>query len=290
MGLLNRIGTLFQSSPAPAGPTAHALDQIGATLPQLVALRGSRERLLPAVEHALAYYDRISAAIPGPVPISVADHGDDLLLGTLFPSPEEVTRGLGRSLAVRNSLSWFVDHCHDTVVAVMGMRLREISPGNIQFADHTIRSLGTDADDTRQCLAEAAFSSLLKAFAAQSAERQRQWRLTHSTKAVHQELHHRNGGNGPQQVHVAANDEPTPEHELEGLLAWLSAPEAHLRIDDGDGHALTGHQIQGNGQLHIPMLASSDRRKWLVCLVQFPLQDALRAVAEETQAHRYILI
>lgn len=290
MGLLNRIGTLFQSTPAPAGPTVHALDQIGSALPQIAALPGSRERLLPAVETALAYYEGISVAIPGPVPISAQGHGGDVLLGTLFPSSEEVIQGLGRSLAVRNSLNWFADHCHDTVVAVMGMRRREVSPGNVQFADHTIRSLGTDADDTRQCLAEAAFNSLVKSFATQSAERQRQWRLTHSTKAVHRELHQRNGGGNADHLHPAADDEPTPAHELDALLAWLSAPEAHLRIEDGDGHALTGHHAPGNGQLHIPMLASSDRRKWLVCLVQFPLDEALRAVAQETQAHRYILI
>jgi hypothetical protein len=218
----------------------------------------------------------------------VESHGHIPVLATLFPSATEITQGLGRSLAVRNSLNWFVDHGHDTVVAVMGMRHRELSPGNAGFTDHTIRSLGTDPDDTRRCLTEAAFGSLIKAFATQSAERQRQWRLTHSTKAVHRELNQRNGH--AEQPADDALQEPTPEHELERLAAWLAVPEVHLRLDEDHGHPLGEHQVNGSQLRHIPQIASSDRRKWLVCLVQFPLQEALQAVAQETQAHRYILI
>lgn len=288
MGLLNRIGTLFQSNPAADGPVGHAFDQIAKQLPQVAALPGSHNRLLPLIERALAHYEAIAAAIPGPVAISTASHGSSPVLETLFPSAVEITQGLGRSLAVRNSLNWFVDHGHDIVVAVMGMRHREVTPGSACFTDHTIRSLGTDPEDTRRCLAEAAFGSLLKAFAGQSAERQRQWRLTHSTKAVHRELNQRNGHT----EHPAADleQEPTPEHELERFASWLAAPESHLHLDEHQGHRLGEHQVNGSRLSHIPLLASSDRRKWLVCLVEFPLQEALQAVEQETQAHRYILI
>mgnify|MGYP000852408339 CR=1 FL=1 len=287
MGLFNKISALFQSSQAPDEAVTHAYDQIAGQLPEIAAIPGGHRRLMPLIEQALAHYERIAATIPGPVPLSVAAHGDSSVLATLFPSADEITQGLGRSLAVRNSLSWFVDHSHQSVVAVMGMRHREVTPGSACFTDHTIRSLGTSVGDTRRSLCEAAFSSLVKTFATQSAERQRQWRLTHSTKAVHRELNQRNGvADHPP---VGDDQEPTPEHELERLAEWLMAPEAHLRIDEGHSHRVNGHD-GGDSALEIPLLATNDRRKWLVCLVEFPLSEALKAVERETQPHRYILI
>jgi hypothetical protein len=37
-------------------------------------------------------------------------------------------------------------------------------------------------------------------------------------------------------------------------------------------------------------MSSTDRRHWLVCLAEFPLQEALGAIGQTPAATRYILI
>ncbi len=306
MGLINAISTLFRAEPGANAALGHAFDVIGKTVdPEIVAIGDCQARLQPAVEYALSFYERAVAAIPGPLPVSAAAHAGDPILGTLFPSTAEVAQGLGRSLAVRSSIRWFVDHGHDEVHAVMGMRLRPgmTDSNGIGFADHTFRSLGTSENDSRECLREAAFSSLVKAFDTRMKDKRREWRLLRTEGRIHEELRSRNG---TEESHAAANDKRddifahyaasagedfTPGKALDALVEWLRTPEQQLQVDTGEGHPLVGAPTaDGHGQLRMPLLVSTDRRKWVVCMVRFPLQEALTAINQESQPHRYILI
>lgn len=302
MGLINKIGALFRPSPAAADPTlSHALALVNKSIdPRLMSLPGAQDKLLPAIEFALDYYRRVVDQIPGPVALASGRYYDDEILATLFPSADDIPQGLGRSIAVRDSLNWFVDHGHESVHAVMGVRVRPHAiDGRASFGDHTFRSLGTNERDAREGICVAAFTSLIKAYTDRMKDKQREWGLLHTEGRLQQELRSRNGGNGngtsgndsfDQQIASAVQDAGS-ERSLEVLINWLHAPEQRLRLETGEGHPMLGPVgDDGKCQIQMPTLASADRRKWLVCLVNFPLHEALDAIKRETQSHRYILI
>lgn len=306
MGLISKIGAMFRSDSAPADTTVgHALALVTKSVdPEVMSLSGARERLLPAVEFALDYYRRLVDQIPGPLPISTSSHGSDEVMATLFPSADEFAQGLGRSIAVRDSVNWFVDHGNESIHAVMGMRVRpHAENGNATFADHTFRSLGADEQDTRECICAAAFASLIKAYTDRMKDKQREWGLLHTEGRLQQELRSRNESNFSAPVSEQASNESFNNHidravhetssqrALDILIDWLHAPEQRLRLETGEGHPMVGPVGEdGKCQLQMPTLAGADRRKWLVCVVEFPLQEALDAIKRETQSHRYILI
>jgi hypothetical protein len=302
MGLISKIGAMFQPKPATDTSVSHALALIAKSVdPALMALPGAQEKLIPAIEFALDYYRRVVDQIPGPVSIATANHDGDDVMRSLFPAASEIGNGLGRSIAVRDSINWFVDRGHDRITAVMGMRVRShAGNGGNAFADHTFRSLGADEHDTRECICAAAFTSLVKAYTDRMKDKRREWGLLHTEGRIQQELKSR--GNGSNTAAASADNGfadrfagavQTPNHEraLDVLVDWLHAPEQRLRLETGDGHPMVGNAgTDGKSLIQMPTLASADRRRWLVCLVDFPLQEALDAIKRESQSHRYILI
>lgn len=301
MGFIAKLGSWFNSGSDASPAVKHAFSVIEEALgPQLLDLPNGREALQPAVENALDYFDATIGAIPGPIDVAATLHDSDPRVQSLFPTAEEIGFGLGRSMALRDALGWFVDHGHEVVHGVMGMRLRAPDGGGRPvLADHTFRSLGIHDQDTRECLREAAFVSLVKGFANDLRERQREWRLLHTEKKIHAELDHRDGagddgGTGLREVidlHLArAGDEFTLGKMQDALIEWLGAPERQLRIEAGDTAALVPAVVAGESPYHLPQLITVDRRKWLICTVRFPLLEAVNAVAAESRPHRYILV
>lgn len=299
MGLNSTSTAPSRTTPESQLVLNHAIASVAKTIDdKILALPGSRDRLLPAIEYAIAYYEGAIAAIPGPIDVSPHRYGAEPALMAMFPSAQDITAGLGRSIAVRNSISWFVENKHDRVFAVMGTRQRPGS-GSAALTDHTFRSLAASEKDARECLCEAAFTSLVNAFASRLKERQREWRQLHADRPP-QFGETRSGasavppsnGPSPQQQEIfsrhldPAANELTAEDGLEALIEWLRLPEAHLRISVDNDHAASG----ANGNLKLPLMSSTDRRHWLVCLTEFPLQDALGAIGQTPAANRYILI
>lgn len=288
MGLFESLTTMFQSGPALQGTHQQSLATIAKVVDErLVALPESRQLLLPAVDHALSYYSQTIAAIPGPLPVSAELHGSDPVLATLFPTAGEIGQGLGRSIAIRNSLRWYVSNGHQSVHAFLGVRVRQDGSGHA-FVDHTFRSLGIDERDSRDSLREAAFEGLVKGFATRLKDRQREWRRVQRGEAETSV----NGDASPPDPldeHIArAGGELGPKHALDALVECLYAPERHLRVESGHEHPPV---IPGCGEpIRLPCLAGTDRRKWLVCLAHFPVWEAVQATERESQAHRYILV
>jgi hypothetical protein len=287
MGLLDQASEQLSSSTVTAKSLEHAMGVVAKTIdPQVLSVSGSRDRLIPAITHALAYYQAAAATIPGPLPVSTSRHGSDAVITTLFPSATEIVKGLGCSIAVRNSINWFVEHGHEKVHAILGIRLRpggNTAGGNgLRFADHTFRSLGTSAADARECLCEAAFTSLINVCASDYKDSQRKWRMRQTDQRFHQE-----GAEGI----ALEGDEPPPTAlgALEQLVERLYSPQQQMRVEAGADHPPVA-PLNGSGNLQLPWLASTDRRTWLVCITEFPLQEALAAINQETLVHRYILI
>jgi hypothetical protein len=244
------------------------------------------------VEFALDSLDRTIAAIPGPIDVSAASHAADPRTRALFPSAEDIALGLGRSMALRDALGWFTEHRQDTVYAVMGLRLRPAEAGSDGPADHTFRSLGIHERDVRECLREAAVTALIKAFTADLKEKLREWRLHHMEQKLRGELRSRGeDADEPIDFHPAqAGDQFTLGAVQDSLIAWLRTPERQLRIEAHEPSVFLPAVAAGESPCHLPLLTTADRRKWLVCLVKFPLLEAVNAVARENRPHRYILI
>ncbi|HEX6733339.1 MAG TPA: hypothetical protein VF096_00885 [Azonexus sp.] len=242
---------------------------------------GFAERLLPAAEAALAYFERQVAAIPGPLAVAP---------GPLFAGSEQISHALGRSLAVKESLPELP--ADGEICALLGMRLKT-GDSNAQpvFADHTLRSLAVSPAACREQLSLAALDRLLRDFAEHVEKLRRkdrmlriewEWNLQHDAARVM--------AAEPRSEYVEAARELTPANMLKGLLSWLASPECFFRLDNIDSTQPPAGSDGAPVAPSLPLLHCSDRRQWLVCLVTFPAATAALALQRETHNHRYILI
>ncbi len=281
MSLFGKIGALFTTTQSDER-IGHAATVIENNLgPHLLATSEDRETLLPSVTAALDHYDRVIATIPGPIHLSAARHALDPGLCALFPSAEDVGRTLGTSISVRNGIKWFADNGQDTVYALLGLRqtAAEGGSGDARPADHTIRSLGVHAPDVRTALREAAFSALIKSFTADLYEKLHAWRAQQSADGLEPI--------DPNLVQLGQRASVAPA--LRALAEWLSAPERQLTLEAANP-ALLVPAAAGEAAYPLPRLVTSDRRKWLVCLVTLPTQEAIEAIEREARGTRYIQI
>lgn len=318
MNILGKLSALFRPENVNEVDEEGALiDQVvNATEPAIASVAGYREVLLPAVRHALDHYTRVVQAIPGPITVSHQSYRADPLVKALFPSHEEITAALGRSIEVREAIKSHAASNRGSVCALLGMRMRTgdgrrpsrdcvehtdfAATANL-LADHTFRDLAADEDEVRQALRDAAFKSLVKSFASEIKSRQREMRLLKTDRDVSQEFirvghdHHHHVVKALDQHLERHAEDLSPEGTLLALVDWLWSPESHLRLEADAGHGVT-HIQQGPGSvsseqhLHLPLLATTDRRQWLVCITRVPIEEAMQAVAQETRAHRYIMV
>lgn len=290
---------MARSTPESKLVLSHAIATVAKTIDEkILALRGSRDRLIPAIEHAIAYYEGAIAAIPGPLEVSASRHDADPMLAAVFPSALDITAGIGRSIAVRNSINWFVENQHEQVFAIMGTRMRPRDADG-GLVDHTFRSLAASERDARECLCEAAFTSLINTFASRLKERQREWRQLHADRQPQfgesrptASALPPGSGPSPQQQEIfarlldPAGDELTTEEGLDALIQWLRMPEAQFRVSPLEGQTA----LLADGNLALPLMSSTDRRHWLVSVTTFSVQEALDSISLTPAANRYILV
>lgn len=281
MSLFGRIGSLFATTRSDER-ISHAATAIENNLgPHLLATAENWEALLPAVTAALDHYDRAIAAIPGQLHLSPASHAQDQRLHTLFPSADDIDRALGASIAVRNGIKWFADKEQDTAYALLGLRLMaaEGGSGAIRPADHTIRSLGIHVPDVRTALREAAFAGLIKSFTADLYEKLHAWRAQQPAGSLEPI--------DPNLVQLGQRASVAPA--LRALAEWLRTPERQFALEAANPSLLVP-AAAGEAAYPLPRLVTSDRRKWLVCLVAFQTQEAIKAIEGEVRGVRYIQI
>lgn len=318
MNILGKLSALFSpENIAEVDEESALIDQVvSATEPAIASVAGYREVLLPAVRHAIDHYTRVVEAIPGPVSISYQSYRADPLVKALFPNHEEIAVALGRSIEVRDAIKDHAASNRGSICALLGMRMRTgdgrrpsrdcvehtdfATTANL-LADHTFRDLASDEDEVRQALRDAAFKSLVKTFATEIKSRHREMRLLKTDRDVSQEFiraghaHHHHTVR-TLDLHLERHAEDlSPEGTLLALADWLWSPESHLRLEADGGHGVT-HIQQGPGSasseqhLYLPLLATTDRRQWLVCITRVPVEEAMQAVARENRAHRHILV
>jgi hypothetical protein len=270
------------------------------------SVRGCEERLTAAIRHAEDYYTNVVSEIPGPIPVSADRIADVPLLRDLFPDAGDLVSALGKSVDVKDVAAKLDPNrpAGESFHALLGMRRRSseaaaTDAGEGPFSDHTVRSLGSDADDTRSQIREAAMQRLLKRFTARAEHLRKIGKMLRSEWEA--DLHAE--GATPQSAgrlaHPSRHDfvhserELAPERLLESLIAWLMVPDLHLRLvtpQAATRQDTTAAPANALAPDQLPLLVSEDRRRWFVCLARFSSAEVLAAATKSAHAHRYILI
>ncbi len=297
MSFLGKLTRLFgqEDAPTPAEKEwlAHVVEM---TDHRIASVPTYQDVLSPAIDLALAYFEQTLALIPGTVAMDSANP----LLPQLFPHPEDLSASLGRSLAVKQELPALMEEGHTRLYALLGMRTK-ISPedGQPYLTDHTIRALSPNPAAVRQNLQDAAFDSLLQGFANENLHYQKKLELAQTQKELLKEARAQAGRktdySGVSQsldAHISrASQDLSADKVLQNLKEWIQTPENCMRLCNRSGHALRPTPEQETADaLHLPLMATQDRRQWLVCLVEFPVPLARDALAAENHNHRFILI
>lgn len=290
--MLGKLASFIRPATATSVPHSPLLPQIVHVLGNdIAAAKAFEERTSLAINHALSYFARQTAEIPGPLDLTADDFPANPRLAELFPEPGDVRRAFGRSLAVKSSLPPLRQAGHEEIHALLGLRIKphgqagdtsEATP-----ADHVLHSLAPNLDSARESLCRAAFERILKNFAEHVEKlrrRQRlsklewEWNLQHDIGRTVETGH-------PEYVYAA--QELTPEKLLKGFISWLEKPEAFFRVMTArDGDAALSPQ----GSAAIPALHCSDRRQWRICFIRFSADEAADALHSETHNHRYLFI
>ena len=276
----------------PADPFfAEVLTELGESI---TSAPNYEEELSKALQIGSDYLARQISLLPGPIHISESAFSADPVLSTMFHHAEDIRFALGRSIETREVIPGLAKEGATQAYALLGMRTRELeNPDGTKvtvFMDHSIKCVTTSAEDARETLSRVALSRVLKSFAEHTDKLRRRGKLLRVEWSI---ISARARGNGAHDSgeFVFAEEELKPANLLRGLCAWLSDPMDHLRIK-AEG-ARISVQIPGAAKplvYDLPMLYSADRRQWLVSIVEFPVDECMAALSNETRTHRYIYI
>jgi hypothetical protein len=273
-----------QSSPLP--DSHRVIQQICSTLGYDVRkTRDYEQRLIPAMNIAIAHYDKQIAAIPGTLNLSAASFNLDPLLPAMFPTVDDIRFAIGRSIESQQSLMNLASAGHSTLYAVLGMRCRQDEQIQGQapiFADHTLKCIALSEEKARQDLRDAALYRLIVSYDEHLDKLQKKGKL------LKQEWHiEKRGTYAPDgEEFVYAAKELMPEKMLHGLVTWLEEPGEHLRVATQNPVMLD----KGQQTIGLPVMHCADRRQWIVALVKFPTHEGVEALRSEKRIHRYIFI
>jgi hypothetical protein len=280
MNIMSRIADWLRPvAPLPAEELVAVERAVDRVDPMLRLVPDYQRRLAPAVRRALDHGETLVAALPGPVDVHARAFGSDPLVHAFFSTPDDIAQTLGRSQEVRAYLAAPSHQLADSFYGLLGARRREknvmgiamlgevmhadVPQTLLYFADHTLRAIGADLDETRRHLRLAGFDSLADGYIAHRKE---------------------------------ANDRHLQAAEvLAELSEWLMAAEDHLRLEPVSVAVdLLGVEAAGPGpgvhQISFPELVGQDRRRWTLVLVRLSRNEALAAIERQQQALRYLII
>lgn len=294
-GLLHRKRPTAADTPAPAPELAAIAREVG---PAIVTAQDFHARATPAIRAAHQYFAGQIDSIPGPLALETAAYGSNRLLRALFPAEEEIRFAIGRSVQARDQVPALAHAGAEKIVALLGMRPRDrdeaIGPGTL-LADHTLSFIADRAETTRAALSDAAFQRLLKVYSAHIEKLRHYGKLLAGEWNIEFAIDDKDPAARLRKEvfsdYVHADKELTPDNLLRGLIAWLERPDDHFKVAES---GFVAPSIQGVGRetfgIPVPLLETTDRRKWLTVLVEIPIAEALAAVQAETRVHRYIMV
>lgn len=323
------MGWLARPQHAALGEVERAAIEQAVTVvdPMLKTVSGYQRRLAPAVRHALAYCESLAEKVPGPVVLNRHAFASDPLIHALFATVGDIGVTLGKSRAVKAYLADPDSVMTEDFCALLGMRryekkvmgmslhgdmmVADTPQTMLYFADHTLHALGRGIAETRSRLHQASFDSLITGFAAQLADRRLARQGLHNEWDMQRAMSLRDkksaasdpGNNHAQRCQELeeqmrlASAELSPERVLAFLSEWLTVPETHLRLEpttvsvdrmgvmvDADS---TDPQVS---TLNFPELVGRDRRHWIILIIRISRDEAVRALEQQHEASRYLVI
>lgn len=284
----NKLSGLVHG-PHASSPTHRFVEKVVATLGESITEANNFEPVLAhALHSAELYYYRQIQAIPGPFEISASEPCNHPFFHTIFSAPADVQVALGRSIEVRDFLPALVRDGRLECFGLLGFREKAVGENETgrQFADHTIRSIGHSEEYCRESLRNSCLHRLLGQFREHVDTLRSRGRLLKAEWNIEKCNSAAQAGDVLAPEFVLAEQALQPDNLLKGLVAWLEAPENHLRIESS--HVAVADQRGGRTEL--PVMRCTDRRHWMVSLVQIQVQEALNALACESRCHRYILV
>lgn len=284
MGILDSIINLRREPKCALAPIHPLFGQVSTILGHDVTRTHDFEaRLVPAINEAVAYFDRQINIIPQAIPVSLSDHGRDTAVTGIFPSRDDIAQAVGRSIDVRQSLPRLAGAGSPYFYGLLGMRRRPDDPSEA-LTDHTIRGLATTEAGARSDLRDAALTRLVTNFGEHVDKLHRKGKLLR----VEWQMEHGEADNRLPigEDFVYAGKELLPENMMRGLISWLKDPAEHLQITPPEVAADQGSFSIGK----LPVLHSADRRHWIACFVRMATQECVQLMNQERRIHRYIFI
>lgn len=284
----NKLNGLVHG-PRAMSPTHRFVEKVVAALGESISEANNFEPILAQALHsAEEYYHQQIKGIPGPFEISASASCHNSFFQTVFPEPADVQVALGRSIEIRDFLPPLAREGKLEFFGLLGFRERAglgNEPG-LQFADHTIRSIGYSEEYCRESLRNSCLHRLLGQFREHVEILRNKGRLLKSEWDIENGAPAPTPKDGQAPEYVLAERELQPDNLLKGLVAWLETPQNHLRLESSN-IAVADPRL---GRAELPVMRCADRRHWLVSLVQISVQEAMDALASESRCHRYILI
>jgi hypothetical protein len=274
----------------------------------IATVRGCEDKLSGAIQNAEDYYANVVSSIPGPIPVSSERLAEIPLLRDLFPEDGDLMSALAKSIDVKERVAKIASdghHAGESFHALLGMRRRnghaETGTADVDgggpFSDHTVRSLGNDADDTRSQICEAAMQRLLKRFTARAERLRKIGKMLRSEWEADMHAQVPASAAAARLEHPSKHDfvhaerELAPERQLDSLITWLMLPDLHLQLVRPQPVQVdAAAKVNALAPDQLPLLVSEDRRRWFVCLARFSVEEVLAAAKQSAHAHRYILI
>lgn len=290
MSFLGSLMSFNRPAKSSSLPESHrVIQQVVSTLGYDVRrTRDYEQRLVPALDAAAAYYDQQITAIPGSLHLSAASYSLDPVLGALFPTAEDISCAIGRSIETQQSLMNLASAGHPQLYGLMGMRCRpdeQVADRPPVFADHTLKCIAPSEEKVRRDVRDAALYRLIVSYDEHLDKLQKKGKLLKQEWHIEKHGKHVNDG----EEFVYAGKELLPENMLRGLISWLEEPDEHLRVV-GQPAGPGGQSGSARAAFDFPVLHCADRRQWIVSIVKFPTNEGVEALRQEKRIHRYIFI
>jgi len=328
MGFLSGLTSWLNSPPPITEMERRFIGRAVETIdPMIKTISGYERKLAPAVRYALDYCESLTAAVPGPIDINFKAFSADPLVHAFFATPGDIGFMFGKSQELRDYIASSTNILADVFYALLGMRRREKSVMGMElhgdmirsdvpqtvlyFADHVLREFADSPDETRRLLHRSAFESLVRGFSDKvmcmhqhrqqlrndrDMARTQMGKNTEGLLGAGSDSHAQRREEIEMQLRQVA-ESLSPENILKDLSAWLAEPEPHLRIDpitvSVDQMGVLTDPSPDNPQVHtlnFPELIGRDRRHWILMIARIPKDEVLRAIDNQEQSSRYMII
>lgn len=222
---------------------------IEGTDPRLKAMSGARERLAPAVEHALAFVQQAVAKLPPAIELTPANWSASPLLHAMFTRPADITDALAMSGDVRDFMKTPAAATMDTFYGVLAathverkvlgsamegeMLRQDVAQTTVSFADLRIAGFAATEAEIRIMLEDFAIEQLVLAALRDIAEdRQRSDQLSAYRQLLRTRLRLLEQG----EAGSLLESMPGPDTDIARLRSQLAANEAELNeLKTGSG-------------------------------------------------------